>query len=147
MQLGDDYWNKKLVLWWCVTKQQNQITSVWKYIYKESSFNIIINIKILLFVYQFILWIILYAFLVIILDTLIMRASPFTSVRAGLLRPVSLALQASLSVAFSRQEYWSGLLCPSLGIFATQKSNLHLLHLMYCSKILYLLSQLGNSVL
>ena len=33
-----------------------------------------------------------------------------------------------LSMGFSRQEYWSGLPFPSLGIFPTQGSNLGLLH-------------------
>ena len=32
--------------------------------------------------------------------------------------------QAPLSMGFSRQEYWSGLPCPSLGIFPTQGPNL-----------------------
>ena len=36
--------------------------------------------------------------------------------------------QAPLCMGFSRQEYWSGLPFPSLGIFWTQKSNLGLLH-------------------
>ena len=29
--------------------------------------------------------------------------------------PMDCSLQAPLSMGFSRQEYWSGLLCPSLG--------------------------------
>ena len=38
--------------------------------------------------------------------------------------PCTVALQAPLSVGFSRQEYWSGLLCPPLqGIFLTQRSE------------------------
>ena len=36
-----------------------------------------------------------------------------------------------LSMGFSRQEYWSGLLCPSPGIFLTQGSNLRLLSLLH----------------
>ena len=36
--------------------------------------------------------------------------------------------QATLSVRFSRPEYWSGLPFPLLGIFLTQGSNLHLLY-------------------
>ena len=40
--------------------------------------------------------------------------------------PWTAALQAPLSVGFSRQEYWSGLPCPSPGIFPTQGSNPHL---------------------
>ena len=34
--------------------------------------------------------------------------------------------QAPLSMAFSRQEFWSGLPCPPLGNFLTQGSNPHL---------------------
>ena len=39
------------------------------------------------------------------------------------------ARQAPLSMAFSRQEYWSGLPCLLQGIFPTQESTLFLLHL------------------
>ena len=35
-----------------------------------------------------------------------------------------------LSMGFSRQDYWSGLLCPLPGIFPNQGSNQHLLHLL-----------------
>ena len=48
--------------------------------------------------------------------------------------PWTVARQAPLSVGFSRQEHWSGLPCPSPGIFPTQGSNLSLLH---CRQILY----------
>ena len=41
--------------------------------------------------------------------------------------PWTVACQAPLSMEFSRQEYWSGLPCPSPGIFPTQGLNLHLL--------------------
>ena len=41
------------------------------------------------------------------------------------------ACQAPLSMGFSRQEYWSGLLFPFPGIFLTQGSNLHLLCLLH----------------
>ena len=41
--------------------------------------------------------------------------------------PWTVALQALLSMGFSRQEYWSGLPCPPPGIFLTQESNPHLL--------------------
>ena len=37
----------------------------------------------------------------------------------------------SLSMGFSRQEYWSGLLCSSPGDLLTQGSNLHLLCLLH----------------
>ena len=52
--------------------------------------------------------------------------------------PWTVALQAPLSVEFSRQEYWSGY-CHALlqGIFPTQGSNLGLLH---CRQTLYRLS-------
>ena len=42
--------------------------------------------------------------------------------------PWTVARQAPLSMEFSRQEYWSGLPFPSLGIFPTQESNPGLLH-------------------
>ena len=38
--------------------------------------------------------------------------------------PWTLALQAPLSMGFSRQEYWSGLPFPSPGAFLTQEWNL-----------------------
>ena len=34
-------------------------------------------------------------------------------------------------MGFSRQEYWSGVPCPPLGIFPTQGSHQHLLHLLH----------------
>ena len=37
--------------------------------------------------------------------------------------PWTVARQAPLSMEFSRQEYWSGVPIPSLGIFPTQGSN------------------------
>ena len=49
--------------------------------------------------------------------------------------------QASPSMRFSRQEYWSGLLFPPPGIFPTQGSNLGLPH---CRQTLYLLSHQGR---
>ena len=42
--------------------------------------------------------------------------------------PWSVAHQASLSMEFSRQEYWSGQPFPSLGIFPAQGSNPGILH-------------------
>ena len=53
----------------------------------------------------------------------------------------TVALQASLSMGFPRQEYWSVLPFLSLGIFLTQGSNPHLLH---CRQILYCLSHQGT---
>ena len=56
--------------------------------------------------------------------------------------PWTIAYQASPSVEFSRQEYWSGLPFPSLGgIFPTQGSNPGLLH---CRQTLYHLSHQGS---
>ena len=49
--------------------------------------------------------------------------------------------QAPLSMEFFRQEYWSGLLFPSSGIFPTQGSNPGLLHY---RQILYHLSYQGS---
>ena len=44
--------------------------------------------------------------------------------------PWTVAPQTPLSMEFFRQEYWRGLLLPSLGIFPTKESNLHLLRLL-----------------
>ena len=45
-----------------------------------------------------------------------------------LVAPWTVALQAPLSLGFSRQEYSSGFAISFRGIFPTQGSNLHLLH-------------------
>ena len=45
--------------------------------------------------------------------------------------PWTAALEAPLSMEFSRQEHWSGLPLPSPGIFLTQRSNLPLLCLLH----------------
>ena len=45
--------------------------------------------------------------------------------------PWTIALQAPLSMWFPSQENWSGLPFPLPGIFVTQGSNLHLLHLQH----------------
>ena len=55
------------------------------------------------------------------------------------------ACQSPLSMGFSRQEYWKGLPCPPPGDLPDQESNLHLLCLQHCRRILYPLSHLGNS--
>ena len=52
----------------------------------------------------------------------------------GLVAKSTVTLQTPPSLAFSRQEYWSGLPFPFQGIFLTQGSNWHLLH---CRQILY----------
>ena len=55
--------------------------------------------------------------------------------------PWTVAVQAPLSVGFSRQEYWSGCHFLLQGIFPTQGSNPCLLH---CRWIIYLLSHWGR---
>ena len=55
--------------------------------------------------------------------------------------PWTVACQASLSVGFSWQKYWSGLPFPSPEIFPTQALNPGLLHYRW---ILYSLSQQGS---
>ena len=58
--------------------------------------------------------------------------------------PWTIALQAPLSMGFSRQEYWSGVGCYFLhGIFPTQGSNPGLSH---CLQILYHLSHQGSPI-
>ena len=44
---------------------------------------------------------------------------------------------APLSMGFSRQENWSGLLCPCPGDLPTQGSNPHLLWLLHCKQVCY----------
>ena len=45
--------------------------------------------------------------------------------------PWTVAHQTPLSTGFSRQEYWSGLQCPSQGIFPTEGLNSYLLDLLH----------------
>ena len=45
--------------------------------------------------------------------------------------PWTVACQASLSMGFSRQEFWSGCHFLLQGIFLTQRWNLCLLHLLH----------------
>ena len=61
--------------------------------------------------------------------------SHFSCVRL-FVTPWTVARQGPLSMGFSRQEYWSGLPFPflhedSFGIFPTQGSNPHVLHLLH----------------
>ena len=51
--------------------------------------------------------------------------------------PWTVARQAPLSMGFSRQEYWSRLPCPLPGDLPTQGSNLRLLQLLHCRRVLY----------
>ena len=55
--------------------------------------------------------------------------------------PMDCSCQAPLSMAFSSQEYYSGLPCPSPGALLTQGLNPGLLH---CRQILYHLSHQGS---
>ena len=57
--------------------------------------------------------------------------------------PWTVAYHAPPSMGFSRQEYWSGLPFPPLGIFPTQGSNLCLPH---CSQMLYHVSHQGSYI-
>ena len=52
----------------------------------------------------------------------------------------TVAHQVSLSMGFSRQEYWSGSLCPPPGDLQTCIC----LHLLHCRQIIYQLSYLGS---
>ena len=54
--------------------------------------------------------------------------------------PWIVACQAALSMGFSRQEYWSRLPCPAPGDLPDLGSKMHLLWLLHCRQILYLLS-------
>ena len=47
--------------------------------------------------------------------------------------PWTAACQAPLSMEFSRQEYWNGLLFPPPGDPSDQGLKLHLLHLLHCA--------------
>ena len=59
--------------------------------------------------------------------------------------PWTVASHASLSMEFSRWEYWSGLLCPPPGDLLTHGSNPHLLHLLLQQVDSLPLSHLGSS--
>ena len=64
--------------------------------------------------------------------------SVICSVMSNSLRPPwTVAHQAPLSMGFSRQEYWSGLLCPPPGDLWNQGLNPDLLH---CGQVIYHLS-------
>ena len=53
-----------------------------------------------------------------------------------LVTPWTVALQVPLSMGFSRQEYWSGLLCPSPGDLPDPGIKIWCLEYIKCSKIL-----------
>ena len=72
--------------------------------------------------------------------------SPFRHVQL-FVTPWTITHQASLSMEFSRQEYWSGLPFPSLGISPIQGLNPHLLWLLHSRQILYTeLCPTGSSI-
>ena len=56
----------------------------------------------------------------------------------------TIALQAPLSMGFSRQEYWSGLLCSPPGDLPTQESSPRLLCILHWQAGLLLLAPLGK---
>ena len=58
----------------------------------------------------------------------------------------TVALQSPLSMGFPRQEYQSGLLFPSPGIFMIQGLNSLLLCILHCRQILYPLSHQGSPI-
>ena len=58
----------------------------------------------------------------------------------------NVAHQAPLFMGFSRQEYWSGLLFPSPGIFLTQGPNPSLLGLLHWQTDSLPLSYLGTPI-
>ena len=63
-------------------------------------------------------------------------SSQVTQLCLILCNPMDWSYQASPSMGFSRQEYWSGLPFPPPGIFPTSGSNPGLHH---CGQIIYLL--------
>ena len=65
------------------------------------------------------------------------------SVMSDSATPQTVAHQAPLSMGFSKQEYWSGLLFPSPGVLPDPGIKLGLL---YCRWILCRLSQLGSPI-
>ena len=73
-----------------------------------------------------------------------MRACLVASVVSDSAALTTVVHQASLSLGFSRHEYWSELSCPLQGIFPTQGSNLCLLCLLNCKQILLPLCHQGS---
>ena len=61
--------------------------------------------------------------------------------------PWTVEHQTSLSMAFSRQEHWSGLPFSVSGIFPTKGSNLCLLHLLHWQMDSLPLSHLGSPLM
>ena len=67
-----------------------------------------------------------------------MKRSKNHSVLSGFVTPWTVACQASLSMEFSREEYWSGLEYLLQGIFPTQGSNPGVPH---CRQMFTILNQ------
>ena len=67
----------------------------------------------------------------LISQMLITRVSKSLQLCPTLCNSMDHSLLASLSMGFSRQEYWSELPCPPPEIFPTWGPNLHLLHLLH----------------
>ena len=65
------------------------------------------------------------------------------SVVSSSLRSFGVACQATLSMGFSRQKYWSGLSCPPAGNLPKPEVEPASLCLQHCRSILYPLSHLG----
>ena len=61
--------------------------------------------------------------------------------------PWTVARQGSLSMAFSKQEYWRGLPFPSPGNFPSQELNLCLLYFLHWQEDSLPLTHLGSSTL
>ena len=78
--------------------------------------------------YQYILYIYIYIYTVLVhaksLSCVPLFATPWTVV-----------CQDLLCMAFSRQEYWSVLPCPSPGDLTDTRSNPRLMWLLYCRQI------------
>ena len=66
-----------------------------------------------------------------------MKVKVFAQLRPTLCNPMDCTRQAPLPMEFSRQEYWSGLPCPSPGDLPNPG-------LLQCRQILYHLSYLGS---
>ena len=64
------------------------------------------------------------------------RVCSFAQLPQPFVIPWTVALQAPLSMGFSRQEYRNGLPCLLLGIFPTRGLNPHLPCLLHCRQTL-----------
>ena len=60
-----------------------------------------------------------------------MNMCQVASVMSDFLHPIDWPFARTLSMGFSRQEYWNGLPCPLPGYLPNQGSNLQLLHLLH----------------